>query len=181
MYLSGDIPVVQLNLAVISMELEQDRDVVDICIREIIGVFSRTTNSKRCSSLAFKDIGQLTIKDGKVKMKFFKDFLRKMDGTRALTTRPGLLLQTRPHTSDSFISRSSVLSSGGLRPASYVLPSSTNRNVWVNPAEEAELDRPPSVISNYSGNLTLSPLNTVNEVLSCCLGSPTPTPNGIVS
>ena len=159
--------MVQLNLAVISMELGIDRDVVDTCIRELISTFSRTVNSRKHAYLAFKDIGQLVVKDGKAKMKFFKDFLRTIDGTRSLMTAHHFL--SRPHTSDSFISRSSVLSTAsGMRPNTYVLPSSSNRNTWISSKIEADIpERPPSVISNHGGNLVLSPLGTVEEVRAC--------------
>ncbi|XP_063675495.1 coiled-coil domain-containing protein 81-like isoform X2 [Bolinopsis microptera] len=158
----GEVPVVQLNLAAISMEIGVDRDVVDTCIRELISTFSRTVNSRKHSYLAFKDIGQLVVKDGKAKMKFFKDFLRTIDGTRSLMTSH---LLSRPHTTDSFISRSSMMSSmSSMRPNTYVLPSASNRNIWTNTKTEDEIpDRPPSVISNHGGNLTLSPLGTVDE------------------
>lgn len=159
----GEIPVVQLNLAVISMELGVDRDVVDTCIRELISTFSRTVNSRKHAYLAFKDIGQLVVKDGKAKMKFFKDFLRTIDGTRSLMTAHHFL--SRPHTSDSFISRSSVMSTASaMRPNTYVLPSSSNRNNWISSKIEADIpERPPSVISNHGGSLGLSPLCTVEE------------------
>ena len=146
------------------MEIGVDRDVVDTCIRELISTFSRTINSRKHAYLGFKDIGQLVVKEGKAKMKFFKDFLRTIDGTRSLMTVPHLL--SRPHTTDSFISRSSVMSSAaGMRPNTYVLPSASNRNVWINSKAEVDvLERPVSVISNHSGSLLLSPLGTLNEV-----------------
>ena len=159
----GEIPVVQLNLAAIAMEMGLDRDVVDQCIREFIGAFSRSVNIGNQANLGFKEIGQLVVKEGKAKMKFFKEFLRTVDGSNSSFSTPHLL--KRLNTMDSFISRGSVMSSASLlRPNTFMLPSATNRNVWTSGAESDFPERPPSVVSNHGGNLTLSPLDTLDEV-----------------
>jgi len=164
-YLSaGEIPVVQLNYAVISLDIGYKRETVEICIKEVIGTFARMLNSRKVAELTFRDIGRLVCKEGKAKMKFSKDFIRTLDGSRSILLNPLNLL--RPQTTDSFISRSSVMSSSGsFRPNTFVLPSAGSRNAWINPKGAAYdvLERPPSVISSHSGSLTLSPLDSLAE------------------
>ena len=148
--LSGEIPVVQLNLSSISLDLGVERDVVDTCLREILAAFSRTAHSKKRAILPFKDIGSLFVSEGKAKFKFCRDLMRVLDGGKGMLMR-------RPNTSDSFVSRSSILSS---TPSTMGLPSAKLRNVW-SAAEE----RPLSVISNHGASaLDLRPLEPLQEV-----------------
>lgn len=162
---SGEIPVIQLNFAVISMEMGIDRDVVEICIKEILSAFNRAVNTRKNVDLTFHNIGRLVIKDGKAKMKFTRDFLKTMDGTGTLALSP-LTNHLRPRTSDTFISRESVMSSSNsFRPNTLVLPSSYTR-IKARPSTVdtcCNADRPPSVISNHGGGLGLTPLDPLLE------------------
>jgi len=161
---SGEIPVVQLNFAVISMEMGLERDVVEICIKEILSAFNRAVNTRKNVDLTFQNIGRLVIKDGKAKMKFTRDFLKTMDGTGTLALSP-LTNYMRPRTSDTFISRESVMSStNSFRPNTFVLPSSHSR-IKARPATVDTCcgERPPSVISNHGGGLGLTPLDALPE------------------
>ncbi len=83
-FLPGQIPVVQLNFAVLSFESPFDRDTVEACIKEVLGALARSVAAKRNVEFTFTGIGQLTIRDEKVKMKFFKDFVNNMDGSGRL-------------------------------------------------------------------------------------------------
>ena len=75
---------------------------------------------------------------------------------RVLDGGKGMLMR-RPNTSDSFVSRSSILSS---TPSTMGLPSAKLRNVW-----SAAEDRPMSVISNHGTSaLDLRPLEPLEEV-----------------
>ncbi|KAL5261389.1 hypothetical protein ACHWQZ_G007179 [Mnemiopsis leidyi] len=153
---AGEIPVIQLNFAMLAAEAGFERDLVEICIKEMIGAFARTVNSARKGELNFREVGKLVIKDGKAKMKFFKDFLKAMDGSRPFSLSP--LPLGRPRTSDTFISRDSVMtesSSNSLNSRNLVLPRIGNN--------EVEMERPLSVISNHEGRLVLSPLHVLPE------------------
>ncbi|XP_033001979.1 coiled-coil domain-containing protein 81 [Lacerta agilis] len=89
----GDIPIVPLNFIVLSLEGPFNRETVEGCVRETLLSFSRSIATKQTVEFTFKGIGVLVIKDNRVKMKFYKDFLRAMDGSgnllKALTNRPG--------------------------------------------------------------------------------------------
>uniref|UniRef100_A0A6J0UYV7 Coiled-coil domain-containing protein 81 n=1 Tax=Pogona vitticeps TaxID=103695 RepID=A0A6J0UYV7_9SAUR len=89
----GDIPIVHLNFIVLSLEGPFNRDVVEGCVRETLLSFSRSIATKQAVEFTFKGIGVLVIRDNKVKMKFYKDFLQAMDGSgnllKALSNRPG--------------------------------------------------------------------------------------------
>uniref|UniRef100_A0A8D1WC58 Coiled-coil domain containing 81 n=1 Tax=Sus scrofa TaxID=9823 RepID=A0A8D1WC58_PIG len=112
-YTPGDIPVVPLNFVMISLEGPFTRDVVEGCVKETLLFLSRSISTKQNVEFTFKGIGVLVIKDGKVKMRFYKDFLCTMDGSgtlaKALTNRPG--------TVDSVLSSRETL---GKRPNSVL-------------------------------------------------------------
>nr|XP_020010082.1 coiled-coil domain-containing protein 81 isoform X1 [Castor canadensis] len=92
-YSPGDIPVVPLNFVMISLEGPFNRDTVEGCVKETLLFLSRSISIKQSMEFTFKGIGVLTIKDSKVKMRFYKDFLCTMDGSgtlmKALANRPG--------------------------------------------------------------------------------------------
>ncbi|XP_056013773.1 coiled-coil domain-containing protein 81-like isoform X4 [Ostrea edulis] len=121
-HVPGNIPVVQLNFAALSFESPFDRDTVETCIREILGAVSRAVNSKRNVELTFNGIGRLTVRDSRVKMRFYKEFINQMDGTGKLLDS----MQNRPGTVDSVMS--DRVSSRPASSATVILPkiSSTN-------------------------------------------------------
>ena len=82
--LLGQIPIVQLNFSVLSTESPFDRDTVERCVKEVLLSLSRSVQSNRNVEFTFTGIGRLAIRDGKVKMKFYKDFLNMMDGSGTL-------------------------------------------------------------------------------------------------
>uniref|UniRef100_A0A8C8S6F8 Coiled-coil domain containing 81 n=1 Tax=Pelusios castaneus TaxID=367368 RepID=A0A8C8S6F8_9SAUR len=77
----GDIPIVQLNFIMLSLEGPFNREIVEGCVKETLLFFSRSIATKQNVEFTFKGIGVLVIRDNKVKMKFYKDFLQAMDGT----------------------------------------------------------------------------------------------------
>ena len=83
-YFTGQIPVVQLNFSVLSFESPFDRDTVEACVKEVLLALSRSIGAKRNVEFIFAGIGRLQIRDSKVKMKFYKDFLNMMDGSGKL-------------------------------------------------------------------------------------------------
>uniref|UniRef100_A0A4W3J678 Coiled-coil domain containing 81 n=1 Tax=Callorhinchus milii TaxID=7868 RepID=A0A4W3J678_CALMI len=80
-HVSDDIPIVPLNFTAISLESPFDRDTVEGCVKETLQIMYRYISLKRNVEFIFKDIGVLTIRNNKVKMKFYKDFLNAMDGS----------------------------------------------------------------------------------------------------
>ncbi|XP_010971691.1 coiled-coil domain-containing protein 81 isoform X2 [Camelus ferus] len=104
-YTPGDIPVVPLNFVMISLEGPFSRDTVEGCVKETLLFLSRSISIKQNVEFTFKGIGVLVIKDGKVKMRFYKDFLCAMDGSGALAKA----LANRPDTVDSVLSSREAL------------------------------------------------------------------------
>ncbi|KAM6158551.1 coiled-coil domain-containing protein 81-like [Rhynchocyon petersi] len=92
-YTPGDIPVIPLNFTMLSVDLPFTRDIVEGCVRETLLFLSRTISTEQSMEFTFKGIGVLVIRESKVKMRFYKDFLSTMDGSgnlvKALTNRPG--------------------------------------------------------------------------------------------
>ncbi|XP_071800629.1 coiled-coil domain-containing protein 81-like isoform X1 [Asterias amurensis] len=103
-FTSGQIPIIQLNFSVLSAESPFDRDTVERCVKEVLLSLSRSVQSKRNVEFSFTGIGRLAIRDSKVKMKFYKDFLNMMDGSGTLAEA----LKNRPDTADSVLSRAST-------------------------------------------------------------------------
>ncbi|RXM32009.1 Coiled-coil domain-containing protein 81 [Acipenser ruthenus] len=111
----GDVPVVQLNFTSLSLESPFDRDTVEGCVRETLLLLSRSVALKRNVLFAFHSIGVISIREGKVKMKFYRDFLNSMDSSgslvKALSNRPGTCdsvltareSQARPVTSNTVL------------------------------------------------------------------------------
>lgn len=97
---TGQIPVVQLNFAALSNETPFNRDTVESCVKEVLQALSRSVQAKRNVEFHFAGIGRLSIRETKVKMKFYKEFLRSMDGSGSLVHA----LSNRPGTADSVLS-----------------------------------------------------------------------------
>ncbi|XP_055984810.1 coiled-coil domain-containing protein 81 [Sorex fumeus] len=112
-YVPGDIPVVPLNFVTITLQSPFNKDVVEGCIKETLQLLSRSISMQRHVEFTFKGIGVLAIKDDKVKMKFFKDFLHGVDGSGALV----YTLANRPYTADSVIS---ITETDKMRPISVL-------------------------------------------------------------
>ncbi|XP_037861304.2 coiled-coil domain-containing protein 81 isoform X3 [Chlorocebus sabaeus] len=104
-YTPGDIPIVPLNFVMISLEGPFNRDVVEGCVKETLLFLSRSISMKQNVEFTFKGIGVLMIRDNKVKMRFYKDFLCTMDESGALAKA----LANRPGTVDSVLSSREAL------------------------------------------------------------------------
>ncbi|XP_070605671.1 coiled-coil domain-containing protein 81 isoform X2 [Erythrolamprus reginae] len=61
----GDIPIVQLNFIVLSLDSPFNRDMVEGCIRETLLSFSRSIATKQMVEFTFKGIGVLIVRDNK--------------------------------------------------------------------------------------------------------------------
>ena len=66
------------------MDSPFDRDTVESCVKAVLNAMARSLSVKRNVEFTFNGIGRLNIRDGKVKMKFYKEFLNSMDGSGKL-------------------------------------------------------------------------------------------------
>ncbi|XP_046374340.1 coiled-coil domain-containing protein 81-like isoform X4 [Haliotis rufescens] len=154
-HVPGQIPVVPLNFAALSFETPFDRDTVERCVKEILNAVSRAVGAKRNVELTFTGIGKLSVRENRVKMKFFKEFVRQMDGSGKLVDAlQNSLEQTewRPGTVDSVISE---------RCFSRPLTSNT------------------LVLPNGSGNHRITASNS-NALIAGCLEPVAETEEGVV-
>ena len=78
---NGSVPVHPLNYAAIANETAFSRDDIDLCVKHVLQVFNRSVASKKNVEFTFSGIGKLQIRDNKVKMRFFKEFVNACDGT----------------------------------------------------------------------------------------------------
>ena len=52
---------------------------METCIHELLQAVSRSLGAGKTVELDFTGVGRLLVKEKKVKMKFFKEFIRSMD------------------------------------------------------------------------------------------------------
>ena len=76
---AGNIPVHPLNYAAIANETAFSRDDIELCVKHVLQVFNRSVQAKKNVEFTFTSIGKLQIRNNKVKMKFFKDFVSSCD------------------------------------------------------------------------------------------------------
>ena len=82
--MSGQIPVVPLNFTAIASETPYPRETVETCIKEVLQALSRSLHVKRNVEFIFTGIGCLSMRDARVKMKFFKEFVTSIDNSGEL-------------------------------------------------------------------------------------------------
>jgi hypothetical protein len=82
---------VPLNFSVISNETLFNRDTVETCIHEVIQAMSRLLAARGTIQLEFCSVGRLFIRENKVKMRFFREFITTLDSSGEMETafRPG--------------------------------------------------------------------------------------------
>ncbi|XP_012370493.1 coiled-coil domain-containing protein 81 [Octodon degus] len=140
-YSPGDIPVIPLNFVMISLDSPFSRDTVEGCVKETLLFLSRSIAVKKNVAFTFKGIGILLIRDSKVKMKFYKDFLCTVDASGTLMKA----LANRPGTVDSVLSSREAI---GKRPGSILAfpriehKDMDNKAPMETIAEEGEGNRP---------------------------------------
>ncbi|CAF0743230.1 unnamed protein product [Rotaria sordida] len=102
---NGSIPIHPLNYFYIQTQSTYTRDQIEQCVKHVLQVFNRSVAAQRNVEFTFSHIGKLQIRDGKVKMRFFKDFVDAVDGNGG---NGGKYLFdntcNRPQTSDSVMS-----------------------------------------------------------------------------
>ena len=124
----GNIPIVKLNYTTIAFETPYTRDCIEGCVKEVLIALDQAVHNKGNVEFVLKGIGRLQIRDGeKVKMKFYKPFVNKVDPSKKSIFN----MQGRPNTMDSVISE---------RPDSH-LPQDT----LILPAVQALATKSPKI------------------------------------
>lgn len=77
---NGSIPVHPLNYFHVQTQSTYSRDQIEQCVKHVLQVFNRSVAAQRNVEFTFTHIGKLQIREGKVKMRFFKDFVDHVDG-----------------------------------------------------------------------------------------------------
>ncbi|CAF1282917.1 unnamed protein product, partial [Didymodactylos carnosus] len=95
--INGSIPIHPLNYFAIQNQYSYSRDQIEQCVKHVLQVFNRSVAAQRNVEFTFTRIGKLQIRDGKVKMRFFKDFVNDVDGSGKVLEE----IYSRPQTSDS--------------------------------------------------------------------------------
>ncbi len=83
-FFAGHIPIVPLNYTAISNEGSFNRDMVELCIKEILLAMSRCLFLKRSVQLDFYMVGRVIVKSSSVRIKFFHDFIKQLDFSEEL-------------------------------------------------------------------------------------------------
>ncbi|XP_063711963.1 coiled-coil domain-containing protein 81-like [Symsagittifera roscoffensis] len=170
-YQTGEIPVVPLNFAAVAFESPYHRDVVEACAKEVLTWLGRSVQSNSSVEFVFPDLGRLTIKEKKVKMRFFKEFINSLDDGKDVMKS----MVNRPFTPDSVMSDRPITSRPGT--TTLILPSvAVNKPPKPLPAiaeTENEDEHNPEVTSdpgrfdenheNQLGGSAAAGLNTVRE------------------
>ena len=95
---AGNIPVHPINYAAIANETPFSRDDVETCVKHVLQVFNRSVQSKKNIEFTFTGIGKLQIRNCKVKMKFFKEFVNTVDQSgKAVAEMQNVIIEKKPY------------------------------------------------------------------------------------
>uniref|UniRef100_W5MTM8 Coiled-coil domain containing 81 n=1 Tax=Lepisosteus oculatus TaxID=7918 RepID=W5MTM8_LEPOC len=131
---AGDVPVVPLNFTALSLESPFDRDTVEGCVRETLLVLSRALACRRRVLFTFRGVGALSIREGRAKMRFYRDFLDALDPSGGLVGA----LTLSPGTADTCISLSKRVQAEVKGPNSARSHVGSDCKVWLlRSSEEA--------------------------------------------
>lgn len=81
--INGSIPLHSLNYFYLQTQTTYTRDQIDQCVKHVLQVLSRSIAAQRNVEFTFSHVGKLQIRNGKVKMRFFKDFVSSVDENAA--------------------------------------------------------------------------------------------------
>ena len=76
---SASVPVIPLNYTAVSNNTQWERGTVEMCVREILQCLSHLLATGKTVELDFTGVGRLLMREKKIKMKFFKEFIRSLD------------------------------------------------------------------------------------------------------
>lgn len=144
---AGNIPVHPLNYSSIANETAFTRDDVEQCIKHILQVMNRSIQSRKNVEFTFNSIGKLQIRDSKVKMKFFKDFIGNFEDSGKIIAD----MQNRPNTCDSVISRNELVRA--------------SRNTCLLPRLNSRVGAMSALDSSFNNHNNTSNMNLNNNVM----------------
>ncbi|CAF0963041.1 unnamed protein product [Adineta ricciae] len=155
---NGSIPIHPLNYFSIQLQSNYSRDQIEQCVKHVLQVFNRSVAAQRNVEFTFSRIGKLQIREGKVKMRFFKTFVIEVDGTGGKHSLDNVC--NRPRTSDSVMSAREAA-----RPpsASNVVLPRLNSRVG-NPALQAIHEENPTENEQREPTLCITVLPLTNVV-----------------
>lgn len=78
-FVPGTTPVLPVNFSTIACLSRVARDYVENCTKEIVRSVSKAIDCSNNVDLCFMGIGRLTFRKGRVKMKFYREFIDSMD------------------------------------------------------------------------------------------------------
>jgi nucleoid DNA-binding protein/ABC-type dipeptide/oligopeptide/nickel transport system ATPase subunit len=97
---TSEVPVVPLNFAAIAFESPYHRDIIESCTKDVLLSLSRNVANNRNVEFVFSGLGRLTMRERKVKMRFFKEFINTLDDGDSILKS----MANRPFTADSVMS-----------------------------------------------------------------------------
>ena len=154
-YVTGQIPILPLNFTAIASHLPYPREVVESCVKEVLQAVSRSLHVKRNVEFIFSGIGCLSIRDARVKMKFYREFVKSMDNTGELVNA----LRNRPDTTDSVFSE--IITFRPNTGNTVVLPR-INLNTEDKQKDESRNGRKP-VAANVDDTLVMKTIEECKE------------------
>ena len=80
-FTSAQVPVSPLNFTVLSNESPFDCDTIELCIKEVLLALNKYIAQQRHIEFVFPGIGKLLIRDGRARMKFYREFVTSVDGS----------------------------------------------------------------------------------------------------
>ncbi|XP_067950997.1 coiled-coil domain-containing protein 81-like [Watersipora subatra] len=102
-HLNGQVQVSDLNYSAVAFDTPFTRDVVEECVRDVINEFSRALSAGRNIEFSFATVGRLSIRNRKLKMRFYKEFINSFEGADEILSS----MKDRPDTADSVMTRAS--------------------------------------------------------------------------
>lgn len=163
--INGSIPLHSLNYFYLQTQTTYTRDQIDQCVKHVLQVLSRSIAAQRNVEFTFSHVGKLQIRNGKVKMRFFKDFVSSVDENAAKHIIENMC--NRPQTCDSVMSEREAN-----RPATssnVVLPRLNSR--IGNPSmqsireDEEHEDENDAKLPTVNENLEESPANNAIKTI----------------
>ena len=95
-----------LNFTILANETPFTRDTVEMCIKDVLQAMNRCLSTKLTIQVDFGSIGRLVVREGRVKMRFFREFITSLDSSGEMehafrpdtTTRSELSIMSNPST-----------------------------------------------------------------------------------
>lgn len=90
---SGHIPIQSINYTYLSTVTGIDRDLIQLCVKRKILLLNRSIMKSGFAECLFGSIGKLEIKNQRVQMVFFNEFVNGLDEARRVIVDPNSYLE----------------------------------------------------------------------------------------